>query len=91
LDPTKTANLWIPVCCERVMRFNMFVQKSGMVYGSLVCTVCNKSVSYELEHNPDISGYGDGARVLSMLGSPKPPKEARKRIDEDAATNDLTL
>jgi len=26
-----------------------------------------------------------------MLGSPKPPKEARKRIDEDAATNDLTL
>jgi len=26
-----------------------------------------------------------------MLASPKPPKEERKRIDEDAATNDLTL
>jgi len=91
LDPTKTTNLWIPVCCERVMRFNMFVQKNGTVYGSLVCTVCNKNVSYELEHNPDLSVYGDGAKVISMLASPKPPKEERKRIDEDAATNDLTL
>jgi len=91
LDPTKTTNLWIPVCCERVMRFNMFVQKNGTVYGSLVCMVCNKNVAYELEHNPDISVYGDGAKVISMLGSPKPPKEERKRVDEDAATNDLTL
>jgi len=73
------------------MRFNMFVQKSGTVYGSLVCTVCNKSVSYELEHNADISAYGDGAKAINMLGSPKPPKEARKGIDESAASNDLTL
>ncbi|HVM74276.1 MAG TPA: hypothetical protein VMT75_01455 [Candidatus Saccharimonadales bacterium] len=73
------------------MRFNMFVQKNGTVYGSLVCMVCNKNVAYELEHNPDISVYGDGAKVISMLGSPKPPKEERKRVDEDAATNDLTL
>ena len=50
VDPTKTANLWIPVCCERVMRFNIFMQKTGTAYGSLVCTVCNKSVSFELEH-----------------------------------------
>ena len=73
------------------MRFNVFVQKNGTVYGALVCTVCNKSVSYELEHNPDLSGYGDGAKVISMLGSPKPPKDERKRIDEDAASKDLTL
>ena len=73
------------------MRFNMFVQKNGTVYGSLVCMVCNKSVSYELEHNPDLSGYGDGAKVISMVGSPKPPKDERKRIDEDAASKDLTL
>lgn len=91
MDPTKTLNIWIPICCERVMRFNMFVQKNGTVYGSLVCPVCNKSVSYELEHNPDLSGYGDGARVISMLGSPKPPKDERIRIDGDAASKDLTL
>jgi hypothetical protein len=91
LDTTKTTNLWIPVCCERVMRFNMFVQKTGTVYGSLVCTVCNKSVSYELEHDPDLSGYGDGAKAVSMLGSPKPPKDVRRRVDEDEALNDQTL
>lgn len=91
MDATKTANVWIPVCCERVMRFNMFVQKTGTVYGSLVCTACNKSVSYELEHSPDLSVYGDGAKAVSMLASPKPPKEPRKRIDEDEALNDQTL
>jgi hypothetical protein len=91
LDPTKTANLWIPVCCERVMRFNIFVQKNATVYGSLVCTVCNKSVAYELEHQVDLASYGDGARALNMLGSPKPPKEVRRKLDEDAAMNDQTL
>jgi hypothetical protein len=73
------------------MRFNIFVQKSGTPYGSLVCTVCNKNVSFELEHNPDLSAYGDGARAITVLGSPKPPTAARRKIDEDAAMNDLTL
>ena len=91
MDSTKAANLWIPVCCERVMRFNMFVQKTGTVYGSLVCTVCNKSVSYELEHQADLSAYGEGARALTMLGSPKPPKDVRRKVDEDEALNDQTL
>ena len=91
MDLTKTANLWIPVCCERVMRFNIFVQKSGTAYGSLVCTVCNKSVSFELEHQADLSAFGDGARALNMLGSPKPPKDVRRKVDQDAAMNDQTL
>lgn len=73
------------------MRFNMFVQKNGTVYGSLVCTVCNKSVAFELEHQADLPAYGEGARALTMLGSPKPPKEARRKVDEDAAMNDQTL
>lgn len=72
------------------MRFNIFVQKNGTAYGSLVCTVCNKSVSYDLEH-PELSAYGEGAKVISMLASPRPPKDERKRIDEDAASKDLTL
>jgi hypothetical protein len=38
-----------------------------------------------------LSGYGEGVKVISMLGSPKPPKNERKRIDEDAALNDQTL
>jgi hypothetical protein len=73
------------------MRFNIFMQKNGTAYGSLVCTVCNKNVSFELEHQADLSAYGDGARALNMLGSPKPPKETRHKVDENSALNDQTL
>jgi hypothetical protein len=73
------------------MRFNIFMQKNGTAYGSLVCTVCNKSVSFELEHRADLGAYGDGARAVNILGSPKPPKDVRRKVDEDAAKNDLTL
>ena len=73
------------------MRYNVFAQKTGPAYGSLVCTVCNKSVSFELEHQADLSAYGDGARVITILGSPKPPKDARQKIDENAAMNDQTM
>ena len=65
------------------MRYNMFLQKNGTAYGSLVCTVCNKNVTFELEQQTDLSAYGDGARVLNMLGSPKPPKTERKKPAED--------
>jgi len=60
------------------MRYNIFVQKEGTAYGSMVCTVCNKNVTFELEHLADVSAYGEGARVVSVLGSPKPPKEERR-------------
>jgi len=73
------------------MRYNIFVQKDGTAYGSMVCTVCNKNVTFELEHLADVSAYGEGARVVSVLGSPKPPKEERRKIDRDAALNDQTL
>lgn len=91
MHPAQTPNLWVPVCCERVMRFNVFAQKDGTAYGSLVCTVCNKSVLFELEHRAELSDYGEGAHVLAMLGSPRPPKGERRKIDADAALNDQTL
>jgi hypothetical protein len=73
------------------MRFNIFAQQGGAAYGVLVCSVCNKNVTFELEHQADVSTYGEGARVLSMLGSPKPPDAERKKLDGDAAVNDNTL
>lgn len=88
---TQTPNLWVPVCCERVMRYNMLVQQSGTAYGVLVCSVCSKNVTFELEHQADLTLYGEGSRVLSMLGSPKPPDVQRKKLDADAALNDQTL
>ena len=91
MTPAQTPNLWIPVCCERVMRYNLFLQKDGTAYGSLVCTVCSKNVTFELEHLADLSAYGDGARVLNMLGSPKPPNVERKTAAGEAAASDQTL
>jgi len=90
LSSVQTPNVWVPVCCERVMRYNLFQQSDGAAYGSLVCTVCNKNVTFELEHTVDLSAYGEGTRVLGMLGAPKPPNVERRRAD-DAAVNDNTL
>jgi hypothetical protein len=73
------------------MRYNMFAQRGGTAYGALVCSQCNKNVTFELEHLADVSMYGEGARVLSILGSPKPPNVERKKRDRDAALNDKTL
>ena len=91
MGTTQTPNLWVPVCCERVMRYNMFVQQNGTAYGALVCSVCNKNVTFELENYADLSAYGEGSRVLSMLGSPKPPNVPRQNPAGDSALNDQTL
>jgi hypothetical protein len=87
----QTPNLWVPICCERVMRYNMFFQQDGTGYGALVCSVCNKNVTFELDHQADLSAYGEGSRVLSMLGAPKPPTTPRQRPTGDSALNDQTL
>ena len=73
------------------MRYNMFAERGGATYGALVCSVCNKNVTFELDHQADVSKYGEGSRVLNVLGSPKPPKVERKKQDADAAQNDETL
>jgi hypothetical protein len=73
------------------MRYNVFAQEGGAGYGVLVCSVCNKSVTFELEHQVDVSTYGEGARALSMLGSPKPPNVERKKAAGDAEMDDKTL
>ena len=73
------------------MRYNMFVQQQGAAYGALVCSVCNKTVTFEFEPQADLSVYGEGSRVMSMLGSPKPPNVLRRKADGDAGLDDNTL
>jgi hypothetical protein len=73
------------------MRFNMFAPQGGAAYGALVCSVCNKNVTFELEPQAGLTTYGEGSRVLNMLGAPKPPNVERKKLDGDAALNDKTL
>jgi hypothetical protein len=72
------------------MRFNVFIQKDSSAYGALVCSVCNKNVTLELEHTVDLAAYGDGARAVNVLGSPRPPKTERRKTDNDTLT-DQTL
>lgn len=91
MGAAQTPNLWVPVCCERVMRYNAFMQKGSTGYGILFCEVCNKNVTFELEPLADVSVYGEGARVQGMLAAPKPPHTKRKKLDGDAAVNDKTL
>jgi hypothetical protein len=73
------------------MRYNMFVQQDGSAYGALFCSVCSKNVTFELEHQADLSAYGEGSRILSMLGAPKPPNVPRQKPAGDSPLNDQTL
>jgi hypothetical protein len=73
------------------MRYNMFVPKNGAAYGTLVCTVCSKNVTFELESQLDPQTYGEGSRVLNVLGSPKPPKTERPKAAAEERLKDQTL
>jgi len=87
----KASTMWVPVCCGRVMRCNMFRQADGGAYAALVCTQCNKNITLEQESLADTEKFGEGSNVLSLLGSPKPPKTERKRAYTEAGPEDPTL
>jgi hypothetical protein len=86
MAPEAPPNVWVPVCCSRVMRFNRFLRQDGAAYGSLVCTICNKNIVLEQEAYPAENAYGEGTRVLSVLGSPKPPKTDRRKAEDQLDT-----
>jgi hypothetical protein len=87
-DPSK---IWVPVCCGRMMRCNMFRQADGGTYAALVCTVCNKNVTLEQESPAAAKEFGDGSNILSLVGSPKPPKTERKKSFAEGSPDDPTL
>jgi hypothetical protein len=87
----EAATVWVPVCCGHVMRTNMFRQADGGSYAALLCTVCNKNVTLEQEPAADLKAFGDGAKVLNLVGSPKPPKTERKKPFTEAGPDDPTL
>jgi hypothetical protein len=90
MTPDKPSNVWVPVCCGRVMRCNMFKQSGGGSYAALVCTSCNKSIT--LEQEPFSEGsYGEGWNILSLLSSPKPPKTDRRTSGSEVGSDEPTL
>ena len=87
----KSSTMWVPVCCGRVMRCNMFRQADGGAYAALVCTVCNKNVALEQEPVTAADKFGDGSSILSLIGSPKPPQTERKKSFAESSPDDPTL
>ncbi|MFZ1035547.1 MAG: hypothetical protein WAN72_26435 [Candidatus Acidiferrales bacterium] len=69
----------------------MFRQADGGMYAALVCTVCNKNITLEQEPLAAAKEFGDGANILSLIGSPKPPKTERKKAFSEAGPDDPTL
>lgn len=76
------------------MRFNRFLKADGEAFGSMVCTICNKNIVLEQEAVPPEGAYGEGARMLTVIGTPKPPKTDRRRASDDmtgTGSDDQTL
>jgi hypothetical protein len=73
------------------MRCNMFRQADGGTYAGLVCTQCNKTITLEQEPLAAADQFGEGANVLSLIGSPKPPKAERKKSFAEAGPDDQTM
>jgi hypothetical protein len=87
----KAPTMWVPVCCGRVMRCNMFKLANGGSYAALVCTQCSKTVTLEQEPPAAANSFGEGSSVLSLIGSPKPPMTERKKTFAEAGPDDPTL
>jgi hypothetical protein len=85
------STMWVPVCCGRVMRCNLFRQADGGAYAALVCTVCNKNITLEQEPLASAKNFGEGSQVFSLMGSPKPPQTDRRKSVPEAGPDDPTL
>lgn len=73
------------------MRCNMFRQADGGTYAALVCSVCNKNITLEQESRAAAKEFGDGSNILSLIGSPRPPKTERKKSFAETGPDDPTL
>jgi hypothetical protein len=73
------------------MRCNMFRQADGGSYAALVCTVCNKNIALEQESLGNTDKFGEGSKVLNLVGSPKPPKTERRKSFTESGPDDPTL
>lgn len=91
MTPDEPSSVWVPVCCGRVMRCNMFRQADGGSYAALVCTSCNKNITLEQEPLAEGNSYGEGWHILSLLGSPKPPKTERRKSGSEVGPDEPTL
>lgn len=73
-----TSMIWVPTCCGVTMRHNIFREREGAGHGTLVCPNCGKHIHLEPEPLGALNEFGEGARVLSVVAAPRPPKVPRR-------------
>jgi hypothetical protein len=77
-DDTTT---WVPICCQSVMRHNSFQGPNNALAATLVCASCGKHLLLQPSSGA-LDEYGEGARVLHVLGVSRP---ARRNAESSAA------
>ena len=87
----KAPMVWVPVCCGRVMRYNVFGRADGGAFATLGCRICARSITLEQENPEKLMEYGERASVVQLIGSPRPPTEDRTKSVLDGGTNEPTL
>jgi hypothetical protein len=86
----KPPMVWVPVCCGRVMRYNVFGRADGGAFATLSCRICARNITLEQENPENLKEYGERATVVQVIGAPRPPTEDRAKVHE-AGTNEPTL
>lgn len=77
---------WIPVCCQRVMRHNVFGSGNAVV-ATFVCTSCGKHISLQPHNSGLLEDYGEGARILPVLAVSRP---AQRRLGATTTADEET-
>lgn len=76
--------MWVPICCETVMRYNTFGAGDDSV-AAFICTSCGKNFALQPHNGGSIDGYGQGARVVAVVSVKHP---SRERVKSAAAHSD---
>jgi hypothetical protein len=87
----KAPSVWVPICCGRVMRYNVFGRGDGGAFATLGCQICARSITLEHEDAEKLKEYGERATIIQMIGSPRPPTQDRTKNTPDGGTNEPTL
>lgn len=84
------SSVWIPQCCEHVMRHNVFRSGDKVIAAALVCTVCGKNVALTLHEEGSLDDFGAGVQVLPVLAVAKPLRQ-RANVQSPAGSDTETL
>ncbi len=82
--------VWVPTCCGRVMRYLTYGEQA-QACAAFACSQCERHVNLEPQSISSLSDFGANARVLSVVGAPKPPAEERSPRRVPAGVDDPTL